>query len=80
MANESKRPDGSYFREGKLVRLRAMNEGDTRLWLENQFDSDVDRTLNPGIELPATESDRASFYARFGVFREVMGTSENWWR
>lgn len=73
MANESKRPEGSYFWEGKRVRLRAMNEEDTRIWLENQFESDVDRTLNPGIELPKTESDRADFYARFGEFRDSEG-------
>jgi RimJ/RimL family protein N-acetyltransferase len=63
----------SYFWEGRLVRLRAMNEDDTRIWLENQFESEIDRTLNPGIELPKTESDRADFYARFGEFRDAEG-------
>lgn len=70
MENDSK---NDYFWQGRLVRLRAMNEEDTRIWLENQFESEVDRTLNPGIELPATESDRADFYARFGEFRNESG-------
>lgn len=62
------RPAGYYFWEGCRVRLRAVSEADTRIWLEAQYDSETVRLLD-GITLPATELDRVRFFEKWGEFR-----------
>ncbi len=52
-----------------MVRLRALTEADTHVWLEQSRDSETERLLEPGIGLPKTERDRAAFFERWGEFR-----------
>ncbi len=63
----------SYFWEGEKIRLRELRETDVATWLDEDKDSESQRTLNPGIELPKTATDAADFLERFGDFSQKDG-------
>lgn len=70
----------NYFWEGPRIRLRAMQKGDTDVWLGECRDSEAIRTLDYGIELPKSKVAAEKFFDEFGNFngtdKRIMFTIE----
>src|SRR5689334_10454398 len=56
------------FWEGPRIRLRALQPEDLDIWLREDSNSDVIRSLSYGIELPKNQSSAKGFAERYANF------------